>query len=212
MHVTGDVDSRVAQLLQDKIGIPPEPLEHVMTDQLLHFPGSCFSSDLPDGTQCMCLSMGAPLPHDEDRLDTDMMKLWLHVIVFQNTMISFTKLSGVTVGMLNSHVDIDKFRTSDIIPGRETLLHRLLKQAATADVVSEAAPLVFDAAAHMEIMIDGVVTRIGLMQGCGLPLQFNCVIAVCNMLQHAFFDPAVESQKFLVNRWRNWRNCNAASL
>ena len=95
--------------------------------------------------------------------------------------------------MFNSHVDIDKFRTAHIISGRETLHHPLLKQAATADVANETAPLVFDAAAHMELMIDGVVTQIGLMQGCGLPLRFNGVIVVCNMLQHVFFDPAVES-------------------
>eukprot|EP00658_Telonema_sp_P-2_P063307 TRINITY_DN5203_c0_g1_i4.p1 TRINITY_DN5203_c0_g1~~TRINITY_DN5203_c0_g1_i4.p1 ORF type:complete len:392 (+),score=70.91 TRINITY_DN5203_c0_g1_i4:100-1275(+) len=128
----GDVQFEIISHLRDRFGIPSALLACALQRDLLEFPGGAICVDMPGERQLVCVSFGAPLPHEPHRLDTDIAKVWYHLILVENTLISFSKSHGLTLGMFGSQKKMDKFNNEYNNILVEQVASRVRERAASA--------------------------------------------------------------------------------
>eukprot|EP00656_Telonema_subtile_P016349 TRINITY_DN18627_c0_g1_i2.p1 TRINITY_DN18627_c0_g1~~TRINITY_DN18627_c0_g1_i2.p1 ORF type:complete len:486 (+),score=123.08 TRINITY_DN18627_c0_g1_i2:105-1562(+) len=110
IYICGDVGMLMVRELMNSLQIHSSLLSHVLDEQLLDFPASSICISKPDCPQNFCLSVGAPIPHaDTVDTDNDIAKIWVHSIMVGSTLVSFTKSSGMTLGMFGSQKKMHKF-------------------------------------------------------------------------------------------------------
>lgn len=140
MCYRGDVPYPMVHGLASEFDLPPSVLACVVDEDLVDFPGHSWVLNPPERDPIVCVSVGVPLPHVvEEDVDTDIAKIWVHVVLVGNTMITFSKSSGCTMGMFESEIKMNKFLKmyNDLFTNQ--VIERLASQSTPPEAVRWAA-------------------------------------------------------------------------
>jgi len=100
VHIAGEVDRASIPLLQTELSIPPTFLMHILQQTSgddPHFAGCSIILSHPGMPKtCVCMSFGAPLTQHVDPHSIDVARMWIHVIMVNRTVVSFTRCGGVS--------------------------------------------------------------------------------------------------------------------
>jgi len=106
IRVSGEVDPETARVLKKALNIPTTFMTHILQHNAgddTHFAGSAWLvSDARVPDPCACMSFGAPLVQRADPHSVDVARLWVHLIICDRTVVTFTTFGGVNLGIFPS--------------------------------------------------------------------------------------------------------------